>query len=137
LAFTERGTVGLSARMLSPLEVVVDVADTGVGIAPGDQERVFEEFFQVKGPLQARRRGSGLGLPYARRVVPALGGSLTLRSEPGVGSTFTITLPVRWVEPLTRATSPVGPVTTPVDVDLALVVDDDPGFRRILRGMLQ
>jgi signal transduction histidine kinase len=142
LAFTERGTVRLDATMVSPVEVAITVSDTGVGIAPDDQDRIFEEFFQVKGPLQARRRGSGLGLPYARRVVHALGGTLGLRSEVGVGSTFTITLPVRWVESLARTTTP--PVGSdallglePVEVGLALVVDDDAGFRRILRGMLQ
>ena len=147
LAFTERGSVRLTARMLSPVEIAVEVADTGIGIAPDDQERVFEEFFQVKGPLQTRRKGTGLGLPYARRVVHALGGTLTLRSEPGEGSTFTITLPTRWIEPLTRAASPSGPapadaeaqvdVEAEVQVAVAMIVDDDPGFRRILRGMLQ
>jgi signal transduction histidine kinase len=142
LAFTSEGSVRLLVRMLSPAEVVIEVADTGIGIAPADQERVFEEFYQVKGPLQTRRQGSGLGLPYARRVVHALGGSLTLRSTPGEGSTFAVALPVRWVESLTRSTSRGGEAPDrgdggAVEVELALVVDDDEGFRRILRGMLQ
>ncbi|HEV7762895.1 MAG TPA: HAMP domain-containing sensor histidine kinase, partial [Acidimicrobiales bacterium] len=55
LAFTESGSVRATVRSLSPVEIAVDVADTGVGIAPDDQDRVFEEFFQVKGPLQTRR----------------------------------------------------------------------------------
>jgi CheY-like chemotaxis protein len=117
--------------------VAIDVTDTGIGIAPADQDRIFEEFFQVKGPLQTRRQGSGLGLPYARRVVHALGGSLALRSEPGAGSTFTVALPARWVEPLTRTVSPSDRGLRGVEVGLALIVDDDEGFRRILRGMLQ
>lgn len=137
LAFTERGRVRLAARMLSPVEVAIDVTDTGIGIARADQDRIFEEFFQVKGPLQTRRQGSGLGLPYARRVVHALGGSLVLRSEPGAGSTFTVALPARWVESLTRSASPPSGTPAAVEVGLALIVDDDEGFRRILRGMLQ
>jgi len=136
LAFTEQGRVRLVARMLSPVEVAIDVTDTGIGIAPADQDRIFEEFFQVKGPLQNRRLGSGLGLPYARRVVHALGGSLALHSEPGSGSTFTVALPARWVESLTHTVSPAGPPST-VEVGSVLIVDDDEGFRRILRGMLQ
>jgi CheY-like chemotaxis protein len=140
LAFTERGAVRLTVRRLSPVEIAIDVADTGVGIAPEDQERVFEEFFQVKGPLQNRRRGSGLGLPYARRVVHALGGDLTLSSRPGEGSTFTVSLPVRWVASLAQEVSPPGgreSLDVDLDVGLVLLVDDDEGFRRILRGMLQ
>lgn len=73
----------------------VAVADTGIGIAAEHQHLVFEEFFQVPGPLQARWKSTGLGLPYARRVAEALGGSLTLTSRPGAGSTFTATIPVQ------------------------------------------
>jgi signal transduction histidine kinase len=137
LKFTERGTVRLTARALSPLEVAIEVSDTGIGIANDDRERIFEEFYQVSGPLQARRPGTGLGLPYARRVARALGGDLTLTSELGVGSTFTVSLPVRWSSVLATAASPGRTPTGSVVVDLALVADDDAGFRRILRGMLQ
>jgi signal transduction histidine kinase len=137
LKFTEHGSVRLSARALSPLEVALDVTDTGIGIAEADQARVFEEFFQVKGPLQARRRGTGLGLPYARRVARALGGDLSLVSTPGEGSTFTVSLPVRWASALATEVSPGLTEAGKIDVGTALLVDDDEGFRRILRGMLQ
>jgi signal transduction histidine kinase len=66
------------------------VSDTGVGIAPQDQERVFEEFYQVPG---GRRGGTGLGLPYARRLARLLGGELRLESTPGQGTTVTLRLP--------------------------------------------
>jgi signal transduction histidine kinase len=67
-----------------------------VGIARSDQERIFEEFEQVNaGPrTDSMQRGTGLGLPISRRLARLLGGELTLMSEPGKGSTFTVWIPV-------------------------------------------
>lgn len=77
--------------------VAIGVSDTGDGIDPADQERIFEEFEQVNAGSRggADRRGTGLGLPISRRLANLLGGDLTVESEPGRGSTFTIWLPVR------------------------------------------
>lgn len=72
----------------------VAVQDTGVGIGPDDRERVFEKFYRCKNPLVANVKGSGLGLAIARDVARLHGGDITLESEPGKGSTFTLTLPV-------------------------------------------
>ena len=91
LKFTERGEVRLRAERLGD-RWSLSVADTGVGIPPELHERVFEEFYQVPGAT--RVGGTGLGLPYARRLVKLLGGTLELSSEPGRGSTFTVNLPV-------------------------------------------
>ncbi|PWU43910.1 histidine kinase [Micromonospora globispora] len=91
LKFTERGEVRLRAER-SGDRWSLSVADTGVGIPPELHERVFEEFYQVPGAT--RVGGTGLGLPYARRLVKLLGGTLELSSEPGRGSTFTVNLPV-------------------------------------------
>jgi len=108
----------------APDVVQVEVSDTGVGIAEEHQELVFEEFFQVPGPLQVRRAGTGLGLAHVRRVVDALGGVLTLHSEPGHGSTFTLRLPA-------------GPDRQPTTgLGVVLVADDDPAARQLLRGLL-
>jgi signal transduction histidine kinase len=76
--------------------IALDVADTGVGIAKHDQERIFEEFEQVNaGPrTDSMQRGTGLGLPISRRLARLLGGELTVVSEPGKGSTFTVWIPV-------------------------------------------
>ncbi|HET8661839.1 MAG TPA: sensor histidine kinase [Micromonosporaceae bacterium] len=92
LKFTEQGMVRVSARWL-PAEglVEMEVTDTGIGIPAAEQERIFEEFYQVRGAFQAG--GTGLGLPYARRVVTLLGGTLTVASEPGKGSRFRVRLP--------------------------------------------
>jgi signal transduction histidine kinase len=115
IKYTNSGEVRLSVRTAGPrLEIVV--ADTGIGIPAGQHERVFEEFYQVPG---ARRGGTGLGLPYARRLAGLLGGDLSLTSEPGAGTTVVLSLPH-------------GPAT----VGTVLIADDDPGFRQVLRGLL-
>ena len=74
--------------------VEVSVSDTGVGIAPEDQETVFEEFRQV-GTAAKRVEGTGLGLTLCRKFVELHGGRIWVKSEVGVGSTFSFTLPVR------------------------------------------
>jgi len=91
--FTEHGSVRVSASASPDGRVSFGVADTGIGIPLDDQERVFEEFTQIDNPLQRRTRGTGLGLSLSRRLAERLGGTLTLVSVPGVGSTFTLTVP--------------------------------------------
>jgi PAS domain S-box-containing protein len=71
----------------------VDVSDKGVGVAPEEHERIFEEFVQI-GPPDVQLGGAGLGLPLSRNLVRLHGGDLTVESTPGQGSTFSFTLPV-------------------------------------------
>lgn len=73
----------------------VSVTDTGIGIAKADQQAVFEEFRQVGRSYTNKQEGTGLGLALTRKFVELHGGSIRLESEPGKGSTFTFTLPVR------------------------------------------
>jgi len=73
--------------------VEISVSDTGIGIAPEDQEKVFEEFRQV-GTAAKKVEGTGLGLTLCRKFVELHGGRIWVKSELGVGSTFTFTLPV-------------------------------------------
>ncbi|WP_051804688.1 hybrid sensor histidine kinase/response regulator [Streptomyces griseus] len=113
--------------------------DTGVGIPQDQQERVFEEFYQVLGVHQRGRPGTGLGLPYARRLTTILGGTLRLTSAPGEGTTVRVEIPAhlgasaggardgdaaREAEPTARLGSLV-------------VVDDDPTFLGLLRPTLE
>jgi signal transduction histidine kinase len=93
LKFTEAGSVKLSVRPVGA-EIAFVVSDTGTGIPPELQERIFEEFYQVPGSKPVSGRGTGLGLPYARRLAGILGGGLRVDSVPGEGSTFTLQLPV-------------------------------------------
>jgi signal transduction histidine kinase/CheY-like chemotaxis protein len=95
LKFTERGEVRVSARLTAGGEAVaIAVSDTGIGIAREDQGAIFEEFVQLDHQTQRREKGTGLGLPLARRLAHLLGGRITLESEVGVGSTFTLVLPL-------------------------------------------
>jgi signal transduction histidine kinase len=100
LKFTEGGEVRVTARELGGGWMEFAVADTGIGISAEDCERVFEDFAQVDGALQRRRRGTGLGLPLSRKLAGLLGGRVDVDSELGVGSTFTLALPMVYVEPV-------------------------------------
>jgi signal transduction histidine kinase len=90
----EGGRVELRAA-LADGAVDISVHDTGIGIAPEDQEAIFEEFRQVGGADARQREGTGLGLTLTKRFVELHGGRIWLESEVGKGSTFTFTLPVR------------------------------------------
>jgi signal transduction histidine kinase/CheY-like chemotaxis protein len=104
LKFTERGEVRVAAAHDAAAGTVAfSVSDTGIGIAPEDQERVFEEFTQVEHDVQRRVRGTGLGLPLSRKLAELLGGRLTVTSSVGVGSTFTVVIPAVYDEPRDQA----------------------------------
>jgi two-component system sensor histidine kinase BaeS len=81
--------------------VIFEVADTGTGIAPEDLPSVFDRFWRAEKSRSRRTGGSGLGLPIVRQLVAAHGGTVTVTSEPGVGSVFTLRLPC--------TTAPVSP----------------------------
>src|SRR5262249_15480562 len=99
LKFTEQGEIRVSATLTPAGDAVVfAVTDTGIGIAPEDQEIIFEEFTQIAHPLQQRVKGTGLGLPLCKKLAELLGGSVAARSAPGVGSTFSATIPVQYHE---------------------------------------
>jgi len=93
LKFTENGEVRVSARRVDDRSIALTVTDTGIGIAPDDQPRIFEEFTQIDSALQRKTRGTGLGLSLSRSLATILGGTLDVESVPGKGSTFTLTIP--------------------------------------------
>jgi signal transduction histidine kinase len=92
--FTPRGGLVRVRTYRDGASAVVEVEDTGVGIPPGQAESIFERFRRAGDTLASQAEGAGLGLPISREIVQQLGGTLTVRSEPGRGSCFRITLPV-------------------------------------------
>jgi signal transduction histidine kinase len=88
----EGGQVKVEAG-LGDSAVIVSVRDTGIGIAKGDQEAIFEEFRQVGADYAHKREGTGLGLTLTKKFVEMHGGKIWVASEIGKGSTFTFTLP--------------------------------------------
>jgi len=96
LKFTERGEVRVRAMLGHDETVVFSVADTGIGIAPSDQERIFEEWAQVEGRLQKTVKGTGLGLPLSKKFAQLLGGDVYVKSDVGNGATFFAAIPINF-----------------------------------------
>jgi GAF domain-containing protein len=94
IKFTEEGGVGVEVGVVGPA-FEISVRDTGPGIAPADQERIFEEFQQADTSTTRPKGGTGLGLAIARRIVGLHGGRLWVESVPGEGATFRFSVPVR------------------------------------------
>lgn len=97
LKFTERGEVRVSVERGHDETVVFSVADTGIGIAEEDQERIFQEWVQVEGQKQRAVKGTGLGLPLSRKLAQLLGGNVYVKSQVGLGSTFFVAIPIRFM----------------------------------------
>lgn len=133
--FTESGEVRLAVEHTDEAGrpwCAFTVSDTGIGIPAEEQARVFEEFYQVRGSHQKARSGTGLGLPYARRLTELLGGRMTLDSTPGEGTRVVIRIPAGPHTP--RSAEEADAV--PVHLDRLVVVDDDPAFLASVRPVL-
>jgi signal transduction histidine kinase/CheY-like chemotaxis protein len=131
IKFTEHGEVAVSAQLSEDRQTVqFSVSDTGIGIAPEDQGRIFDEFTQLASPLQGRVKGTGLGLPLCRRLAHLLGGDVSVKSERGVGSVFTATVSANFE---TNGVAASQPVDTTVELGRSpvLVLDDDAETRLI------
>ncbi len=120
--------IRVRARAASPARVVVEVSDTGGGIAPENLGRIFDPFFTTK-PIGS---GTGLGLSICHGIVKSLGGDITVESELGGGTTFRVALPVA-SQP--RAPDQVADVAGPPRPGRVLVIDDEPAIGRSL-GLL-
>jgi signal transduction histidine kinase/CheY-like chemotaxis protein len=133
LKYTERGEVRVSASLTADGgRVAISVADTGIGIPEEEVGRIFDEFVQIENPLQKRVKGTGLGLPLSKRLAELLGGQIDVTSALGLGSTFTVTVPLMPAD-LGAATLVPDPTRQAV-----LVVDDDDAdllmYERALAG---
>jgi signal transduction histidine kinase/DNA-binding response OmpR family regulator/HAMP domain-containing protein len=132
IKFTPAGGRVAVEAMREEGRVVLSVSDTGIGIAPDDQEHIFEEFWQVAGVAGvAAGRGTGLGLALTRRLAELHGGRVWVRSEPDRGSCFFLELPTGMTsDQLVEATQPR-------DGLLVLVIEDDPGAAALLVDTLR
>jgi signal transduction histidine kinase len=94
--FTERGSIAIDARQEQEDGrdcVIIEVADTGIGMTPEQMGKLFQEFSQADASTTRKCGGTGLGLAISKRFCQMMGGDITVESEPGRGSTFTIRLP--------------------------------------------
>ncbi len=147
--FTDAGSITCAAKMRNG-ELLVSVIDSGIGIAPADQPKVFERFKQVGDTLTDKPKGTGLGLPICKEIVEYHGGSIWVESAPGHGSTFSFTLPVTGqpaqldllpvrrsvdIEALVRQLREQVATHEPRDKSV-LVVDDDSNIRSLLQQEL-
>jgi signal transduction histidine kinase/ligand-binding sensor domain-containing protein/CheY-like chemotaxis protein len=134
--FTEQGEVTLRVAPLviegEWLRVRLEVTDTGIGIEPVNQSRIFEEFVQEDASTTRRYGGTGLGLAIARQLVELMGGTLSLVSSPGVGSTFSVELSLLLADPAAQ------PRALPADLLglRILVADDNAAVRRVITHAL-
>nr|WP_273820760.1 response regulator [Pseudomonas asplenii] len=162
LKFTEQGHVNLTVSSRPGVGIVFSVRDTGIGIAVEQQESIFEAFHQADGTTNRRYGGTGLGLSISRDLAALLGGSISVASEPGRGSVFTLALPREYTMATNEVTQapvpahvpsimaasprvePPAAIETPIerfadDRDKApfttrsiLVIEDEPSFAQIL-----
>jgi signal transduction histidine kinase len=95
IKFTDKGEITVSLRQPDASRLRIDVADTGIGIKPGDQGRIFEAFYQADGSMTRRQiHGVGLGLSIVKQLAELMNGTITVQSSPNVGTTFTLILPL-------------------------------------------
>ena len=127
--FTKQGEVTLRVRKLvnGGNWIEVSVTDTGIGMTAEQQAKLFEEFTQADASTARRYGGTGLGLAIARKLARMMGGDVTVRSEPGKGSVFTVRLPVSADKPA-KGTADGGRPRT----DCILVIDDDATARELI-----
>ena len=108
IKFTERGGVCIQVAMEgAPPLLVIEVRDTGVGVAPEKRDQIFQEFVQADSRHARRYGGSGLGLAIAKRLVEAMGGDIGIASKRGPGSTFRVTLPLLAAKPAEAGSAPL------------------------------
>ena len=139
--FTKNGKITLeAAREISPTKadwIVFRVSDTGIGMTPEQQDRVFEAFSQADSATARDFGGTGLGLTITKTFCRMMGGDVALTSEPGKGTTFTIRLPTEVREPKAESAAASESSAAPnMEGTPVLVVDDDADTRQVLKRFL-
>jgi GAF domain-containing protein/CheY-like chemotaxis protein len=138
--FTERGTISLAVarEAVDGLDsIVFGVGDTGIGMTPEQIAKLFEAFSQADAATTRRYGGTGLGLALSRRLCRMMGGDVTVESEAGQGSTFTLRLPASVAESVEEPATP-SPAADPASsgVGTVLVIDDEAAVRDLMQRFL-
>jgi CheY-like chemotaxis protein len=139
IKFTESGHVSLEAGALAPRGIRFVVADTGPGLSAEQQSRLFRRFEQAEGARTASRYGgSGLGLAISQELAAAMGGRISVESEPGRGTRFIVELPLPHAESVVAET-PSPPLVSPMRSGglRLLLVEDDPIVAEVVQGLLR
>ncbi len=136
LRYTPGGRILLGARRCGG-DIHVTVCDSGIGVPPERREEIFEEFTQIGNPERDRERGLGLGLAIVRRLSALLEHPLTLRSELGRGSAFTVAVPRAEAPPVPAPAPKASLPRDPERPSLVLVIDDEVIILMGLRAMLE
>ncbi|HEY9198591.1 MAG TPA: ATP-binding protein [Gammaproteobacteria bacterium] len=124
LRYTERGHIRVLCSQADG-QLRIEVSDTGIGIAPDQQDAIFGEFYQVGNPERDRSKGLGLGLAIVERISHLLGHSIDVQSAPGAGATFSVSVPLGMPKPRAPDTSPRQGTVPALDRQMLLVVIDD------------
>lgn len=131
--FTHGGVVQLSARR-GPTKLEVTVSDTGIGMTPAQLVNIFEPFAQADPSTTREYGGTGLGLTISRRFARLMGGEIEVESSPGVGTCFTLHLPI--IDPRAAAPAPA-PMIAGQDLNVLLVIEDEQSSRKLMRQLLE
>jgi signal transduction histidine kinase/CheY-like chemotaxis protein len=147
IKFTMSGSVSIEVSQVDPDRVRVSVIDTGIGVAAGQLDKLFERFTQGDASITRRYGGTGLGLAISKKLITLMGGEISARSEAGKGSVFWFTLPVR--APLNSSTRVALPIPSAAQLPVAqplpaqqsargrlLLVEDNAVNQKVARHML-
>jgi CheY-like chemotaxis protein len=153
--FTEKGSITCRLTQKDN-DLILQVVDTGIGIAPEDQPKVFERFKQLGNTLTDKPQGTGLGLPICQQIVEHHGGKIWVESQPNQGSTFSISLPINTTQPgdnpsgelrfqprqidlapLIQQVEETVPLTPETTLKTILIVDDEDHIRELLQQQLE
>lgn len=134
--FTEKGSIHISANYDSE-NVFIKISDSGIGIAEKDLPYIFDEFRQVDGTSSRQYEGTGLGLAIAKKIIQILGAKIEVESKLGIGSAFTISIPIKWHEKiLTDDSFHFENLPSQSTENTILIVDDDPKTIKIISEYL-
>lgn len=141
IKFTEQGGITLSVQGApafgATMRLSFAVTDTGIGIAAEDQDSLFQAFTQVDASVSRRHGGAGLGLAISKRLVEGMGGTISVRSAPGQGSTFLVVLDLQVCAPAgDGSASPTDRAEAPVPPLSVLMLEDEEVNRQVLAGLL-